>query len=437
MVETSKEPKEKDKKEEKTFIKKEENTLTTDLLLNSNRTSGKLITTVVVLSFIFGILGSVFGDAVLSPYYKKATGNNSPGTEVKNIQVNEQSAVVDVVKRASPAVVSIIISKDLNKVPGYSTSQFNSSPFSFDPFFQSRNSSNSSSSSAQPNIQQIGGGSGFIISSDGVIATNKHVVEDTTALYTVLTSDGKKFDAKVLSRDPVNDLALVKIEASGLPTLPLGDSSNLQIGQRVIAIGYSLAQYQNTVTTGVVSGIGRTITASAGTSAEQLEGVIQTDAAINPGNSGGPLLDIGGTVIGIDTAIDSQGQLLGFAIPVNDLKKDKESYDKFGQIVKPFLGIRYVLVNGSIKDEKKLTVDHGALIIAGTKSEPAVVAGSAADKAGLKEGDIILEVNGKKIDQDNSLAGEMKNYDPGDVVRMSVLSKGETKNITVTLGETK
>ncbi|MBI3952359.1 MAG: trypsin-like peptidase domain-containing protein [Candidatus Doudnabacteria bacterium] len=348
--------------------------------------------------------------------------------------MDEQSGVVDVVKKASPAVVSIIISKDLNKVPGYSTSPFDFGPFSLDPFFQNRNQS-----SSQPNIQQVGGGSGFIISDNGLIVTNKHVVDDTSANYTVVTNDGKTYSAQVLSRDPVNDIALVKIEGKNLQTLTLGDSSGLEIGQKVIAIGNSLGQYQNTVTTGVVSGIGRTITASGSSfGTEQLEGVIQTDAAINPGNSGGPLLDIGGSVIGINTAIDSQGQLVGFAIPVNDIKKDVESFQKFSKIIKPFLGIRYVLINDTIKQENNLTVDYGALIVSGGKaSAPAVVPDSAADKAGLKEGDIILELNGQKIDKNHSLAGILKNFSPGDVVVMKIFSRGSEKNISVTLGETK
>lgn len=407
------------------------NSLTSELLKNEEKFGGKLISTVIILSIIFGLVGSFIGNVFLRPFIQKM--ETAGVGEVKNIQVNEQSAVVDVVKRASPAVVSIIISKDLNKVPGYSSSPFDFGPFSLDPFFQSR-----SQNSDKPNIQPVGGGSGFIISNDGLIVTNKHVVDDLNATYTVLTNDGKKFDAKVLSRDPINDIALVKIEASGLQTLTLGESSSLEIGQKVIAIGNSLGQYRNTVTTGVVSGIGRSITASGGSGSENLEGVIQTDAAINPGNSGGPLLDIGGSVIGINTAIDSQGQLVGFAIPVNDIKKDIESFRKFGKIVKPFLGVRYVLVNESIKEESQLTVDYGALIVFGGKpNAPAVVVGSAADKAGLKESDIILEVNGQKINQEYSLAGALKNFDPGDVVKMLILSRGQTKEITVTLGESK
>ncbi|MGE5392270.1 MAG: S1C family serine protease [Candidatus Saccharibacteria bacterium] len=415
-----------------TELKDTKSGLTSDLPPRNDQT--KLFSTVILLSLLFGIVGSVIGAVFVVPYYQK----NSPLTAaegIKTVQVNEQSAVVDVVKRASPAVVSIIISKDLNKIPGYSSSSFDFGPFSFDPFYQNRQQD----SNGKPNIQQVGGGSGFIVSADGLIVTNKHVVEDESATYTVLTNDGKKYDAEVLSRDPINDIALVKIKGEGsFPTISLGDSGGIQIGQKVIAIGNSLGEYSNTVTTGVVSGIGRTITAGSGNSSEQLEGVIQTDAAINPGNSGGPLLDIGGSVIGINTAIDSQGQLVGFAIPANDIRKDVESFKKFGKIVKPLLGVRYVLVNDTIKEQNKLSVNYGALIVgSGQPSSPAVVPDSAADKAGLRESDIILEINGQKIDQEHSLAGMMKNYNPGDVVKMKILSRGETKEVTVTLGETK
>lgn len=406
--------------------------LTSDLPKPSEGVS-KSISTIILLSFLFGIAGSMVGSLYIVPLYRKDNNLLTNGGEIKTMKVDEQSAVIDVVKKSNPAVVSIIISKDLNKLPGYSSSPFDLGPFGLDPFFQSRQPSTT------PNIQEVGGGSGFLITADGLIVTNKHVVDDTTAQYTVLANDGKRYEAKVLSRDPINDIALVKIEGSNFVTLPLGDSANLNIGQTAIAIGNSLGQYRNTVTTGVVSGIGRTITASGTASgSEQLEGVIQTDAAINPGNSGGPLLDIGGSVIGINTAIDSQGQLVGFAIPVDDVKKDIESFRKFGRITKPFLGVRYLLVNPTVKEENNLTVDYGAYIVGGgNAANPAVVPGSAADKAGLKEGDVILEVNGQKIDQEHSLAGLLKNYNPADVVRMKILSGDKEKDITVTLGESK
>lgn len=396
----------------------------------------KLMALVVVISLVFGSVGAVVGDLYLVPWLKNNSGF-SPLTSasIKTVQVDEQSGVIDVVKDASPAVVSIIISKDLSKLQNNSGSVFDFGPFSLDPFFQNRNSDNSNDTT--PNIQPIGGGSGFIIRPDGLIVTNKHVVDDTTATYTVLTNDGKEYPAQVLSRDPTNDIALVKIEAQNMPTIPLGDSSNLQIGQTVVAIGNSLGEYRNTVTSGIVSGIGRTITAGGTvTGSEQLEGVIQTDAAINPGNSGGPLLDIGGSVIGINTAIDQEGQLVGFAIPVNDIKRDIDSFNKNGQIVKPFLGVRYVLVNDAVKQDNNLSVNYGALIT-GDSSSPAIVSGSAAAKAGLKNGDIILSINGQNVDEEHSLAAQLKNFDAGDTVNMKVLSGDTTKDISVTLGQSK
>jgi serine protease Do len=409
--------------------------LTSELRKHEDKSGPKIIATAVVLSLIFGIAGAVIGNNYVLPFLKKSSAF-TPLTSggVKTVQVNEQSAVIDVVKQASPAVVSIIISKDLNKIQGNSSSTFDFGPFSLDPFFQNRNSQSPQSNT--PDVQPVGGGSGFIIRGDGLIVTNKHVVEDTTATYTVLANDGKEYPATVLSRDPTNDIAFVKIDAKNLPTLTLGDSTNLQIGQTVVAIGNSLGEYRNTVTSGIVSGIGRTITAGGTTGSEQLEGVIQTDAAINPGNSGGPLLDVGGSVIGINTAIDQQGQLVGFAIPVNDIKHDLDSFNKSGQIVKPFLGVRYVIVNDALKQQDNLSVNYGALV-SGDSKNPAVVAGSAAAKAGLKNGDIILSVNGQKVDEDHSLAAQLKNFNPGDVVKMTVLSGDSQKDITVTLGQSK
>jgi serine protease Do len=407
--------------------------LTSDLPSNnSQHPERRLFGAIILISFLFGVGGAIFASLYIVPFYQNRSVDDVGAGDVNIIQVNEESAIVDVVKRVSPAVVSIIISKDLNTVPGFSSDAFDFGPFSFDPFFQFRNPEVEKNS--EPNVQVVGRGSGFIITKTGLIVTNKHVVDDSEANYTVLTNEGKSFEAKVLSVDPVNDLALVKIEGEDLPTVSLGDSEDIEIGQRVIAIGNSLG-HQNTVTTGVVSGIGRSITASGNFGSEQLEGVIQTDAAINPGNSGGPLLDIGGSVIGINTAIDAQGQLIGFAIPVEDIKRDINSFEKFGRIVKPFLGVRYVLVNGTIQKDNELSVDYGALIVG--NGTPAVIKGSAAEQAGLKEGDIILEVSGKRIDRNLSLAGALKNFDPGDVVKMKILSGSEEKEITVTLGETK
>ena len=387
----------------------------------------------LVLAVLFGSMGGVAATIYASkfPAFQKYIHPNDPAPQTQpqirqSIILNEESATTEVVKKTSPAVVSIVVSKDLSKIPGYGRNPFENDFFF--PFYQQPQQTPS-----EPNIQQVGAGTGFFISSDGLILTNKHVVSDEQASYTVITSDGASLDAKVLARDPVNDLAIVKVEIKNAPKLELADSANLQIGQRVIAIGNSLGQYQNTVTTGVISGIGRSITAGGSGSSEQLEGVIQTDAAINPGNSGGPLLDVTGQVIGINTAIDRQGQLVGFAIPANDVAKAVASFQKKGKITRPVLGIRYVLITPSLAKQENLPKDYGALIVRG--QDAAVVPGSPADKAGLKENDIILQVNDTKIDSKNSLTKILKNFNAADIIFLTVYRDGKELKLAVTLGE--
>ncbi len=394
------------------------------------------VITAVILSFIFGGLGGYFG--VFLANKKSGWANNFGITgglsNNQKISLSEDSAIIDAVKKASPAVVSIVISQDLSKVPGYGVNPFNNDPF-FN-FFYNNGGQSQDPQSGTPDVQEIGAGSGFFISADGLIVTNKHVVDNQQASYTVLTSDGKKYDAKVLSRDPVNDLAIVKIDIKGAHFLELANSENLQVGQRVIAIGNSLGQYQNTVTSGIISGIGRKITAGSETGSEQLSNVIQTDAAINPGNSGGPLLDITGNVVGINTAIDQQGQLVGFAIPSNEVSKAVTSFNKNGKITRAFLGVHYFIITPNIASGQKLPRDFGALIVRGnSSSDSAVIPGSPADKAGLVENDIILQVNGINIDENNTLSDILAKYNPGDMVTLKIFDKGNEKDVKVTLGE--
>lgn len=339
-------------------------------------------------------------------------------------QISQEEAIIKAVKTYSPAVVSIVISKDVPILEQYYISPF-------EEFF------------GIPQLRQkgtekkkIGGGSGFIVSEAGMVLTNKHVVSDKEADYTVLTNDGKKFPAKVLALDPVQDLAILKIDQekivdgegnlliSQFSTVKLGDSDNLQIGQTVIAIGNALAEFQNTVSVGVISGLGRTITASGGGIVETLEDIIQTDAAINKGNSGGPLLNLKGEVIGINVAMSVEGENIGFAIPINKAKKDIEGVKASGKIVYPFLGVRYALRE-----------EGGILIGKGAGGESAIFPGSAAEKAGLKQGDIILELNNEKIAAANTLAKLLMKYNPGDKVVLKILRNKEEISVEVVLGE--
>ena len=400
----------------------------------------------VILSLLAGSLGgaavAIFGQDFLKPLVGNILPADKPTSTLVNqkVTVEEESASTDVVKQVSPSVVSIIITKDLSKIYSMTGPQpfddfFNQFGFPFNFFFNEQ-----PQQPAPEGKQEVGGGTGFVINQQsGLILTNRHVVTDTEAEYTVLTNEGQRYEATVVARDAVNDMALVQIQDKNLPAVRLGDSDSVQIGQTVIAIGNALGEYRNTVTKGVISGIGRNVVAGDNRgSSEQLEGVFQTDAAINPGNSGGPLVNLQGEVIGMNTAINSQGQLIGFAIPVNEAKRMIDSYNKYGRIVRPYLGIRYVLVTPELAKANKLEVDYGALLIKGqTATDLAVVPGSPADKAGLTENDIILEVDGQKIDQEHSLVKALTKYQPGQTVKLKVYSKGATKDITVTLEEFK
>ncbi len=409
-----------------------ENPITTEESLKTSSTaqtlSGRVVSALILVSLVAGFLGGYAGSQ------RRVQPLAEQHASTQSVTISENSAVVNVVKKASPAVVSIVISKDLSKIPGYGRNSFG-----FDPFDQLFGFNRTTPQTPQePNVQKVGAGSGFFVSSNGLILTNKHVVSDTAASYTVLTSDGKSYEAKVVGSDPVNDIALVKIDIVNAPTLALASSDNLDIGQTVIAIGNSLGQYSNTVTVGVVSGIGRSITAGGNDGAEQLEGVIQTDAAINPGNSGGPLLNIAGQVIGINTAIDQEGQSVGFAIPSNDVQKDLDSFNKTGKITRPLLGVRYLMITPDIAKQQKLPKEYGALVSRGQQiSDVAVVPGSPADKAGIVENDIILEVNGQKLDEQHTLAGALRKFSTGDVLTLKLYRKGEEKTVQVTLEEAK
>jgi len=418
-------------------------------------TGAFLIICFSVLSFSAGILAEKFQPdfskiTFLEPLKSYLDKITSKPIETQESEINEyvpqttqEQAVIKVVKDYSPAVVSIIVTKDLPVIEEYYVSPFEG--FFNDPFFEFQIPQYRQNGTEK---KEIGGGSGFIVSEDGVVITNKHVVLDAEADYTVLTTDGRKFPAKVLAKDPAQDLAVLKIEkekvtdADGnfsfkpFPVVKLGDSSKIEIGQSVIAIGNALGEYRNTISVGVVSGLGRTITASGGGLVETLEDVIQTDAAINKGNSGGPLLNLKGEVIGINTATVLDAQNIGFAIPINLAKSNIQKAINSGKITYPFLGVRSVVINDQVKKDNNLPVNYGAWVVSGNNpGEVAVTPDSAAAKAGIKDKDIILEVNNKKITEQDTLLEIIQDYNAGETVTMKILSDGKEKTVSVTLGE--
>lgn len=405
-----------------------------------------------VAAFLAGAIGGVAGSTWGLPLWQRALPPTAApslglgaGQGASPVSLQEESATTSVVKKVSPSVVSIIISKDLSKLyqqTGPNLFPFDTNPFGFpfDFFFGGNQPQPQPKSQAPQGKQEIGGGTGFVIDQKkGLILTNRHVVLDTEADYTVLTNDGRKLPATVVARDSVNDLALVQVKDATLPAVTLGDSDSVQIGQTVIAIGNALGEYRNTVTKGVISGTSRNVVAGDNSgSSEQLEGVFQTDAAINPGNSGGPLVNLEGQVIGLNTAVNKSGQLIGFAIPINGAKRLIVSYQKYGRVVRPYLGVRYVLVTPELAQANKLPVDYGALVLRGkTDQELAVVPGSPADKAGIVENDIILKVNGTKVDTEHSLAKQLSVFPPGDTVTLTLYHKGQQKDVQVKLAEFK
>lgn len=336
-------------------------------------------------------------------------------------QTTQEQKIIDIVKENSPSVVSVVAYKD---VPVYEQT-YQQDFFFIIPKLEQKGTER----------QQVGAGTGFIVSSDGLILTNKHVVSDKDAEYVVIMTDNKEYNAKVLARDPVQDLAIMKIEGgNSFKPLKLGSVDDIQIGQTVIAIGNALGRFQNTVSVGVISGLGRTIVATGPDFAtEKLEDIIQTDTAINRGNSGGPLINLKGEVVGINTAVSTEGENIGFAISIDKAKRSIEQVKTLGRISYPYMGVRYIILNKEISKARDIEVDYGALIVG--DNEPAVVDGSPAQKAGIKEGDIILEINGEKITEDNSLAKIISKYNPFESLNLKILRDGQEIYLNIILGE--
>ncbi|HWZ65763.1 MAG TPA: trypsin-like peptidase domain-containing protein, partial [Patescibacteria group bacterium] len=324
----------------------------------------------------------------------------------EKIVLQEGEAMANVFKKVSPATVSVI-TESVSPVNFFGTTSV-----------------------------QKGAGSGLIISSDGYVLTNKHVVPEGITKVSVMMADGKQYnDVTVVGRDPLNDIAFLKIAGvNSMAVAELGDSSLVQPGQRVAAIGNALGQFRNSITAGIISGIGRPLQATDGStgSSEKLENLLQTDAAINPGNSGGPLVTLDGKVIGINVATAESAQTIGFAIPINDAKRLVDTVRKTGKIVKPYLGARYVSLTPEAASSINVSVDHGAYI-SGGPSQPAVLPGSPADKAGLREHDIILKVNDIDVTQQRSLASIISGFGAGDKIKLTIQRDGKESVVTVTL----
>jgi serine protease Do len=402
---------------------------------------GGIIGTLIVFALLT-VIASSYPDQIRSFLLNTPSETSDPDSqglaaEDQKSSTREQS-IIAVVDQVSPAVVAVTLTKD---IPIYKETlgqefydpfeEFFGAPSPFGDLFRREVPQREEVGSEKV---EVGGGTGFLISKNGYIITNRHVVDRDDVEYSVITDDGESHAATVVAKDPLFDIAVLKIEGENHTFLTFGNSDEIEVGQTAIAIGNALAEFRNTVSVGVISGLSRSITAGNGLgSFERLEGVIQTDAAINPGNSGGPLLNLSGEVIGMNVAM-AGAENIGFALPSNIVKKVAESVRDSGKIVRPFLGIRYIPITEELKDRNKLAVDHGVLIIRGeTLNDLAVTPGSAADKAGIVENDIILELDGVRLDEENRLASLIRKKNVGDTIELKILHKGEEKTVRATL----
>ncbi|MDI6821076.1 MAG: trypsin-like peptidase domain-containing protein [Patescibacteria group bacterium] len=346
----------------------------------------------------------------------------------------EKSQTIKTIKKVMPAVVSIIISKSLKEVKK-ELNELGKKEKKLPHLFEIPPDKIDAHG-----MVQVGGGSGFVVEPNGIILTNKHVIAESNSSYTVITSDNEEYDAELLARDPINDVAILKIKPKNkLPTVILGDSNKLELGQTVLAIGNALGIFKNTVSMGIVSGLSRSINAQTDpiSPPQEMRGLIQTDAAINPGNSGGPLTDIFGQAIGINAAVVFGAQNISFAIPINAAERDLDDLKKYGRIRRPLLGLRYIAINKDLQEKIKLPVDHGAYITKEHPIDAAVIPGSPADKAGILEKDIILTWNNEKICVEKNIQDYLENCDVGEIATLKILRDGKEIELKVVLAERK
>lgn len=386
-----------------------------------------VLITLLVLVLILGINSNVLGTSwknfsedIFKIFPKKNESLISPLESTEKVRVvDEESVVTSIVEKMTPSVVTVGMEQTMQQPQ-------------FDPFdpFGFFGDQSQPSQPQQPEDANIG--SGFIVGKDGLIVTNKHVVSQTGVNYKVITSDNKTYPVKNIYRDPANDIAVLKIDPpdGGLKTVELGDSSKIKVGQLVVAMGTPLGEFRGTVTKGIISGLGRGITAGSPFEGyvEKLDGVIQTDAAINPGNSGGPLIGSAGQVIGINTAVASNAQNIGFALPINLVKQALDNFTKTGSFNRAYLGVSYQMVTREISIMNN--IPEGAFV-------REVIKDSAADKGGIQKGDIITYFDSIRIQGDSAdnLSKSITKKKIGDNVKVKIWRDKQEKELTVTMGE--
>ena len=381
-----------------------------------------------LFTFGMGILVGVFAVAVFLggvlseriwglPLFKNIVGKTGGKTELSQRVVSEENVVTEVAEKVSPAVVTVSYKRQTPVMEQYF----------LDPFGMFRGQR----PSGKTEEETVDIGSGFIVDASGLVVTNKHVVsQGNPGDYTVILKDDSEHAVTKIWRDPANDLAILQIAGGNFQPIELGDSDRLKVGNFVVAIGTALGEFRHTVTTGVVSGLGRGITAGdpstgSGFAAEKLDNVIQTDAAINPGNSGGPLLNSAGQVIGVNVAVSQGANNIGFALPINLVKDSLKTFNETGKFDRPFFGVRYQLVT---KEQGILNnVPAGAYVVE-------VVSGSSAEAAGIKKGDMITKFDGTSVaERANGLAELLAKKKVGDTIAVEYYRDGKASTVQVML----
>lgn len=357
-----------------------------------------IISFIIIVLLIAGLLYWFF-----NTNHNTVTSRQAVKNDGNSLTTSTEHTISAVAEKVSPSVVSIVTSTTMQSVFGAS--------------------------------QEQAAGTGIIISKDGYILTNRHVVNGASKAQ-VVASDGTTYnDVQIVGTDPLNDVAYLKIaNVNNLTAAELGDSSTTRVGQQVIAIGNALGQYQNTVSSGIISGKGRPVSASdeSGASSETLTDLLQTDAAINSGNSGGPLLNLSGQVIGMNTAVASNAEGIGFAIPINATKGTTKMVLEGKGVQHAYLGVQYVTITAAIAKQYNLSSKQGAYV-ASTNNSSAVISGSPADKAGLRDKDIITKINGATLGTDGGMSSLIGEYAPGDTIEVTYLRNGSEHTTKVTL----
>ncbi len=388
----------------------------------------RLVFLCVVLSFLFGGIGSwVVGSVFPNMMARSKVGDNvdaKNATKIVNL-MEEESATIHVVDEVTPAVVSVVVRRSREDVvKSYQAQQIVSDlQFSDIPL----------SEAEAKKIVDVSSGTGFFVAEDGLVLTNRHVVDVPNGMLFIVTNEGRELPATLVDTDLILDIALLRVEGKGFPVVSLGDSDKIRIGQTAIAIGNTLSEFRNTVTKGVVSGINRRVTAGFAISgSEVIEKAIQTDAAINPGNSGGPLINLIGEVIGVNAAVSFDGQAVAFAIPINQVKRAIEDVKQSGRIMRPWLGVHYVLIDA---DPSLPSFTIGAKIVKGNQ-DSGVVKNGPSEKAGLREGDIMIALDGTSFTEGKALAELITPHHPGDQIKIQYIRGGKLAETIVTLGDT-